>query len=73
MITQDRSRASCSNSELVDQAIRLLDTVDRDLVATFLNRRGVHFSVIVRVLSEPHQRRWHSYINSDLVSSGYTG
>jgi hypothetical protein len=35
----------------------MLQSLDRDLVATFLLRRGVRFPVIVRVLSEPHGRR----------------
>jgi len=51
------SRQVSPASTYVDQGIALLQTLDRDLVATFLLRRGVRFPVIVRVLSEPHGRR----------------
>jgi hypothetical protein len=42
---------------LIDQAIDWFCVRDRDLAATYLTRRGVHFAVVVRVLSEPDKRR----------------
>ena len=47
-------------SDLIDQAINWLDTLDRDLVATYLTRRGVQFAVVVRVLAGPERRRGSS-------------
>jgi hypothetical protein len=46
-----------SASELVDLALSMPQLFDRDLVATFLLRRGVRFSVVVRVLADPDKRR----------------
>jgi hypothetical protein len=44
-------------TELIDLGVNMLPTLDRDLVATFLLRRKVHFAVVVRVLAEPGRRR----------------
>lgn len=41
----------------IEQGIKLLDILDRDLIATFLLRRRVSFPVIVRVLDPRGRRR----------------
>jgi hypothetical protein len=50
-------RTTSAISAVVDQGIALLQLLDRDLVATFLLRRGVRFAVVVRVLADPTTRR----------------
>lgn len=50
-------RTTTTTTELIEQGITLAGTVDRDLVATFLTRRGAQFAVVVRVLAEPQRRR----------------
>jgi hypothetical protein len=50
-------RPTTSTTELIDQGITLAGTMDRDLVATFLTRRGAPFAVVVRVLADPERRR----------------
>lgn len=57
MTAPDSTHTTNATTALIDQAIGWLGTLDRDLLATFLTRRGVHFAVVVRVLSGPEQRR----------------
>lgn len=57
MTAPDSKQANEATTALIEQAIGWLDTLDRDLLATFLTRRGVNFAVVVRVLSGPDQRR----------------
>ena len=51
------SRPNNEMSKIVEQGLALLKTHDRALASAFLLRRGVPFSVIVRVLSDPPERR----------------
>jgi hypothetical protein len=51
------SRPNNEMSKLVEQGLALLQTHDRALASAFLVRRGIPFSVIVRVLSDPPERR----------------
>jgi hypothetical protein len=44
-------------TDLVDLGVNMARLVDQDLVAAFLLRRGVRFSVVVRILAEPSRRR----------------
>lgn len=60
MTAPDPLRPTNAMSDLIDHAINWLDTLDRDLVATFLTRRGVQFAVVVRVLAGPERRRGSS-------------
>lgn len=57
MTAPDSIQTTKAITALIDEAIGWLGTLDRDLVATFLTRRGVHFAVVVRVLSGPEKRR----------------
>jgi hypothetical protein len=51
------SRPNNEMSKVVEQGLALAQTHDRALASAFLVRRGIPFSVIVRVLSDPPERR----------------
>lgn len=51
------SHDAVTMTEVVDQGLVMLQTMDREPVAQHLIRSGVRFSVIVRVLAEPKRRR----------------